>query len=283
MALDCRPGLSGLNQVYGPNCLTPSVQSICGKYINIFTRCTIRNQHDILKTAVADVSKWQTDMSHKGELQTLTKLSMRQQVCPSVTWRIFISESIIIMPMSVGGGGEVIAMLHIMWVYSITFLSDNNTDGQQVKKVKVNGTEIFQERRDTNTLQDSNVSSPHSNVSPSHNNTVSPRRKRHPFRINNSTSLGHTEYQNTNKVSFKSSNVPWRNANQNETRREKIDNKIKVLYTNADQLSNKLPELLINIGIFRPDVIVVTQVLPKNQWNKNNKGFYPNKRFLTIY
>ncbi len=29
-------------------------------------------------TAVADVSKGQTDMSHKGELQTLTKLSMGQ-------------------------------------------------------------------------------------------------------------------------------------------------------------------------------------------------------------
>ncbi len=29
-------------------------------YINIFTICTIRNQHDILKTAVADVSKRQT-------------------------------------------------------------------------------------------------------------------------------------------------------------------------------------------------------------------------------
>ncbi len=50
---------------------------------SIFTRCTIRNEHDILKTAVADVSKGQTDMSHKGELQTLTKLSMKHQVCPS--------------------------------------------------------------------------------------------------------------------------------------------------------------------------------------------------------
>ncbi len=37
----------------------------------------IRNQHAILKTALADVSKGQTDMSHKGELQRLTKLSMR--------------------------------------------------------------------------------------------------------------------------------------------------------------------------------------------------------------
>ncbi len=77
-ALDSRPSLGGLNQVDGPNCPTPPVWGIHGKYINIFTRCTIRNLHDILKTAVANVSKGQTDMSHKGELQTLTKLSMRQ-------------------------------------------------------------------------------------------------------------------------------------------------------------------------------------------------------------
>ncbi len=64
-------GLSGINQVYGPNHPTPSVKSICGTYINIFTRCTIRNQHDILKTAVAKVSKGQTDMSHKGVLQAV--------------------------------------------------------------------------------------------------------------------------------------------------------------------------------------------------------------------
>ncbi len=56
-ALDCRSGLGRLNQVYWPNCPTPSVYGIRGEFINIFTRCTIRNQHDILKTAVADVSK----------------------------------------------------------------------------------------------------------------------------------------------------------------------------------------------------------------------------------
>ncbi len=36
--LDCGPGLGGLNQVYGSNRPTPSVKSICAKYINIFTR-----------------------------------------------------------------------------------------------------------------------------------------------------------------------------------------------------------------------------------------------------
>ncbi len=34
------------------------------------------NQHDILKRVVADVGKGQTNMSYKGELQTLTKLSL---------------------------------------------------------------------------------------------------------------------------------------------------------------------------------------------------------------
>ncbi len=42
--------VGGLNQVYRPNRPTPSVKSMCGKYINIFTRCTNRNQDDILMT-----------------------------------------------------------------------------------------------------------------------------------------------------------------------------------------------------------------------------------------
>ncbi len=81
MTLDYRPGLGGLNQVYGPNRYTRSVKGICGKYINIFTRCTIRNQHDIIKTAIADVSKGQTDISYKGDLQTHTKLIMDIDLC----------------------------------------------------------------------------------------------------------------------------------------------------------------------------------------------------------
>ncbi len=36
-------------------------------------------------TAVVDVSKGQTDMSYKGELHTLTKLSMKHHVCPGET------------------------------------------------------------------------------------------------------------------------------------------------------------------------------------------------------
>ncbi len=60
-AVDYRPG--GLNQDYWPNCPTPVNQNVYSKYIVIFTRCTTMNQYDILMTAVADVSKGQTDMS----------------------------------------------------------------------------------------------------------------------------------------------------------------------------------------------------------------------------
>ncbi len=45
-ALDCGPGLGGLNQVYGPNRPTHAY-TICDKY-NIFTRCAISNQLNIL-------------------------------------------------------------------------------------------------------------------------------------------------------------------------------------------------------------------------------------------
>ena len=62
------------------------------------------------------------------------------------------------------------------------------------------------------------------------------------------------------------------NTNQHEQRRQKVGNKIKVLYTNSDQLPNKVHELLINIGIFKPDVIMITEVLPKNSNTKTTKA-----------
>ncbi len=57
MALDCEPGLGGLNQVNEPTHPTPSAQSFCVKNNNIFTRCTSTNQFDVLMTAVANVRK----------------------------------------------------------------------------------------------------------------------------------------------------------------------------------------------------------------------------------
>ncbi len=53
-------------------------------------------------TAEFDVSKGQTDMSYKGELQTLTNLSVKQQGCPDETCCTTISESIITMLISRG-------------------------------------------------------------------------------------------------------------------------------------------------------------------------------------
>ncbi len=64
-------------------------------------------------TVVADVNKWQSDMSYKGELQILTKLHMRHQLCPVETCRTTISESIITMRMS-RSRGNCEAKLHIM-------------------------------------------------------------------------------------------------------------------------------------------------------------------------
>ncbi len=53
-------------------------------------------------TAVADVRKEQIDMLHQGEHQTLTKQSMRHQVCSGETCHTIISESAMTMLMSRG-------------------------------------------------------------------------------------------------------------------------------------------------------------------------------------
>ncbi len=49
-------------------------------------------QHDILMIAIDNVRKGQTYMSYNGELQTLTKLSMRHQVWPGEIFRTSIPE-----------------------------------------------------------------------------------------------------------------------------------------------------------------------------------------------
>ncbi len=73
-------------------------------YINSFTIYTIRNPFDILLTAVADVSKGQTDMPYQGAHQTLTEHSMRHQVCPSETCWKTISISAVPLLMFRGKG-----------------------------------------------------------------------------------------------------------------------------------------------------------------------------------
>ncbi len=79
----------------------------------------------MLKTAV--VRKGKTDMSHKGELQTLIKLSMKDHVCTRETCRMIILESIITMLMSGGrsncgvtyyvGVGQIWVNLHIIQIH----------------------------------------------------------------------------------------------------------------------------------------------------------------------
>ncbi len=56
------------------------------------------------------------------------------------------------------------------------------------------------------------------------------------------------------------------------SKRRTVENKIKVLYTNADQFPDKIHEFLINIGIFKPDVIMITEVLPTNSETKATKA-----------
>ena len=42
---------------------------------------------------------------------------------------------------------------------------------------------------------------------------------------------------------------------------------IKVLYTNADQLPNKKDDLMLFIADNEPDIIMITEVIPKQQKN----------------
>ncbi len=56
-------------------------------------------------------------MSHKGELQTLTKLSMKHQVCHTETCHMIISESIITMLMS--GGLSLIPELILFGTFTV--------------------------------------------------------------------------------------------------------------------------------------------------------------------
>ncbi len=59
-------------------------------------------------SAAANVSKGQTYISYKGELQTLNKQSMRHNVCPGETCHTTISEFAIFSAV------EVIIDLHII-------------------------------------------------------------------------------------------------------------------------------------------------------------------------
>ncbi len=72
-APDCGPGLGWLNQVYESNHPSLPLLRVYMASITISTRCTNRNQFDILLTAVADVRKGQIYMPYKDELQTLAK------------------------------------------------------------------------------------------------------------------------------------------------------------------------------------------------------------------
>ena len=60
----------------------------------------------------------------------------------------------------------------------------------------------------------------------------------------------------TTPVKFFGSNAP------NVFNQNKQD--MKMMYTNADSLLNKLPELQVVLDETKPDVLAVTEILPKN-------------------
>lgn len=39
---------------------------------------------------------------------------------------------------------------------------------------------------------------------------------------------------------------------------------LRILYTNADQLSNKINELESEVALLSPDIIIITEAKPKN-------------------
>ena len=66
----------------------------------------------------------------------------------------------------------------------------------------------------------------------------------------------------------------------NETFSEPSLGKLRVYYTNADSLLNKIGELEVLIGIVKPDIIVVTELFPKTLNPTNiDKNEYKIKGF----
>lgn len=62
------------------------------------------------------------------------------------------------------------------------------------------------------------------------------------------------------------------NNSQSFLNNETLDKGLCVLYTNADSLLNKLTELSAIVQIDKPDIIIVTEVLPKKQ-RKHGTGY----------
>ena len=56
--------------------------------------------------------------------------------------------------------------------------------------------------------------------------------------------------------------------NPNNDKKNNVDHKLRCLYTNADDLMNKRNELLASIEVNHPDIIAITEVLPKYNGNR---------------
>ena len=68
----------------------------------------------------------------------------------------------------------------------------------------------------------------------------------------------------SNKEDIRKSSKKSRNKRNNKAKGNQTHD-LTVLYTNADQFSNKKDELLLFIDSKQPDIIMITEMLPKNQ------------------
>ena len=87
----------------------------------------------------------------------------------------------------------------------------------------------------------------------------------------------------SNKEDIRKSSKKSRNKRNNKAKGNQTHD-LTVLYTNADQFSNKKDQLLLFIDNKQPDIIMITEMLPKNQineipptiWNINGYTQYLN-------
>ena len=87
--------------------------------------------------------------------------------------------------------------------------------------------------------------------------------------INDADNCTYVSSRSNSYQSLNSSNVSTASTTDtsytelNESNQHKTDN-LKVYYMNADCLLNKINELQVLITLYNPDVIVVSEVFPKN-------------------
>ena len=63
-------------------------------------------------------------------------------------------------------------------------------------------------------------------------------------------------------------------SNVNKDSKDALGPDLKCLYTNADQFVNKRDDLVMSIAGDKPDIILITEVIPKKQINPITKLYW---------